>query len=179
MLDNLLPVFRPCLSVCVCIRMCEHSLHGQASELSAQRGVSGVLVDQLSEPWKARSSFIITLCWKITEREGSRLPPVVCAHTEHTFIQLTIPYLSLKPSLIHCLWAHFIESCSKSDLSVWLVGFQGKGLSCFLCLNLISGPQILNSVFKSIEQLNQNISDIHVSVWQISCDPVCLLSNHK
>lgn len=86
MLDNLLPVFRPCLSVCVCVCMCEHSLHGQVSELSAQRGVSGVHVDQLSEPWKAGSSFIITSCWKITVREREQAAfSCLCTHRTHFY----------------------------------------------------------------------------------------------
>lgn len=73
MLDNLLPVFQ---SVCVCNHMCEHSLQGQVLELSAQRGVSGVLVDQLSEPWWLSSSFIITVLKDHSKRKNS-LPLVI------------------------------------------------------------------------------------------------------
>lgn len=63
------------------------------------------------------------------------------------------PHLSIASE--HILLSHVINL-----VSVWLVGFQGERLSCFFCLNLdfftflsqILGPQIVNSVFKNIEE---------------------------
>lgn len=49
--------------------MCEHSVHGHATELEAQQGFIGVFIDQLSEPWKDSPFFFISMCWKNTVRE--------------------------------------------------------------------------------------------------------------
>lgn len=208
--DNLLPVLKPRpLSVCVCICMCEHSWHGQASELSAPRGgASRGLVDQLSEPWKASSSFIITLCWKITVRQRDQAA-FSCLCTQSTL-------LSCSQSFIYPLNPFFSIACEQLLLSHEInlfcvrLDFKAKRLLfltfgwrflklfdpvfrswnpvcwnsgfCFVFLrakwNLLKDPLGV-WIYSELLVFHLNISDVYVSIWQISCDPVCKLNNHK
>lgn len=100
--------------------MCEHSVHGHATELEAQQEVISVFVDQLSEPWKDSSSFFISMCWNNTVRERewvtlcclctkwagflSSLDPLTPALNPHLFIAFEHVCLSC---LIHFGWVNF------------------------------------------------------------------------
>lgn len=141
MLNNLLPVFRPCPCVCVC--MCEHSLHDQISELSRPRGVSGVLVDKLSDPWKACSFLYITLCWKVSSVKKkassqwcSRNTPIFI----HPSVFLTYPWYPPPPSN----WVYLLCGLIKSRKRAFA---QTGFLTDFWCLGIKGAQQVdLNGI---------------------------------
>lgn len=92
-LDNQLALF-PCLDVCVCLHMCEHSLHGHATELAAQQGVSRVLEEQPAQLWQDSSCYSLTSAGRSRSgREG----------VGHTVIHLETPLSPppFKPTSTH------------------------------------------------------------------------------
>ena len=158
MLDNLLPVFKPCLNVCVCIRMCEHSLHGQASELSAQRG--GQQSACRPTQWTLEGRFILhhyLVLKDHSESEGAGcLQSFV--HTENTHLSSSQsliyplnPYLSVASR--HILLSHVIDL-----FSVRMVKSQSKYVSYLLYQDFVTfltqiwSLQWYNSVSKSTEE---------------------------
>ena len=125
MWDNLLPVFRSCLSVCVCKCMCEHSLHDQASELSAQRGVTDCW--SRSTQWTLVGQFILHHYLVLKDHSAKAgadcLQSFVRTQTRLLSSSQSLIY-PLNPLLIHCLWVPLTESCNKFVLCAvgWISG---------------------------------------------------------